>query len=248
MKKKFLILIALLSSILCPLHAMEQNTDNLSQALQKKHPESSHQCDNYSIKLLTGNAVKEILPFVSTQVITAFREYPYLYEGKYEEEMDFRTSLAQHHNTAVAVAYHKETPVGFLTGYTFVNFDPHFKGSMELFKQANLKPEEYYYLGEVIIVPEHRGGPLCGNLFDTMENYVQNLGYQSTCMVTEEHESHPLKPKNYRSLVALWEYLGYQKTSLVIYLNWLTHQPDGSVEDAKHPLTYWIKQLAQQNK
>ena len=69
MKNKSLILVTLLFSTLCPLHGMEQNTRELHQALQKKYLESriikSQQSNDYTIKLVTGNAVEQFLPFVS---------------------------------------------------------------------------------------------------------------------------------------------------------------------------------------
>jgi GNAT superfamily N-acetyltransferase len=199
--------------------------------------------DNYSIKLITGDAVEQFLPFVATQAITTFSQYPYLYCGNYEEEINIRTPFVKFKETAIAIAYYKEAPVGFLTGYKFTVFDSHFIGSINLFRHAGLNPEEYYYFGEIIIIPEHRGNQLSTKLFTVLENYAQNLGYKAACIVTEEHESHPLRPNNYKSLKPLWNFLGYQKTSLIIYSSWQTYQPDGSVIEEEHPLTYWIKEF-----
>jgi len=211
----------------------------LTNIMIQAHVDSS----NYNIKIITGDTLEQFLPFVATQAITTFKEYPYLYCGNYEEEINFRTLLAQSQDSAIAVAYYEQTPIGFVTGYTFTSFASHFEGSINLFTQANLNSEEYYYFGEIIIMPEHRGNQLSSKLFNALENYAQNLGYKAACIVTEEHESHPLKPNNYQSLDPLWNLLGYKKTSLIIYFKWQTYQPDGNVIEEKHPLTYWIKEF-----
>jgi GNAT superfamily N-acetyltransferase len=196
---------------------------------------------DYTIELITGKNLKQFLPFIAEQCITTFKEYPYLYCGDYEEEINFRTPLVELHDSSLAVAYYKGTVIGFLTGYKFTDFGSHFTKSIDLFIESGLKPEEYYYFGEIIIVPEHRGNHLSSKLFSVLESYAQKLGYKATCIVTEEHESHPLKPRNYPAHDSLWNFLGYQKTSFVTNMNWQTYQSDGSVADQMHPLTYWIK-------
>ena len=204
-------------------------------------PQLHQDSHNYTIKVITGDAVEQFLPFIATQVITTFKDYPYLYCGNYEEEISFRTLLTQSQDNAIAVAYYKETPIGFLTGYPFTSFASHFEGSIDLFMHADLDTEQYYYFGEIIIIPEHRGHQLSSQLFNVLENYAQNLGYKAACIVTEEHETHPLKPDNYKSLEPLWNFLKYKKTSLITYCSWSTYQSDGNVIMQEHPLTYWIK-------
>ena len=200
----------------------------------------------YTIKLLTKEEVKPLLPFVATLRINIFREYPYLYDGNLKEEMDDLEQCAQVPHNALAIAYHKETPIGFLYGIPLIEFKSHFENPVvDLFKDKNLAPETCYYFADVIILPEHRGNGLTKKLFDTLEIYAQEQGYCSASFITESHDIHPLKPVDYKPLEPLWKYLQYKKTGLQSEGSWLTHQPDKSVTKQKHVADIWFKQLKQ---
>lgn len=206
-------------------------------------------CENsnpYSIKLLTNQEVTPLLPFVASLRINVFREYPYLYDGNFKEEMDDLEHCAQLPHNAIAIAYHKNTPIGFLYGIPLVEFQSHFENPViDLFKEKNLQPETCYYFADVIILPEHRGNHLTKKLFDVLEAYAQENGYSSASFITENHEVHPLKPVDYKSLAPLWTYLQYKKTGLQSEGSWQTHQPDGSIKKQKHLADIWFKQLKQ---
>lgn len=205
---------------------------------------ASENNNSYSIKLLTKEEVTPLLPFVANLRINIFREYPYLYEGNFKEEMDDLEHCAKLPKNALAIAYHEDTPVGFLYGIPLVEFAPHFENSvLDLFKEKNLEPESCYYFADIIILPEHRGNNLSKKLFDALEMYAQEQGYRSASFITESHESHPLKPINYKSLDPLWNSLQYKKTDLTSYGSWLTHQPDGSITRQRHSADIWFKHL-----
>ncbi len=199
------------------------------------------QPESFDVRLLLVNESKDVLPFVSNLRLTYFREYPYLYEGSIDEEKVYLDWLTKLPNSAVVVAYLKDEPVGFITGAPFCNYDEHFKGSIELFESAGLKPSSYYYVSEVIVVPKHRGKGLARKLFAAIEEYAKRLHFTACCFVTESYEAHPLKPENYRSLTPLWHKLGYEKSALSITYSWQTLQYDKSVTTQTHNLDYWLK-------
>lgn len=198
----------------------------------------------YTVKIFTKEAVNEFLPFVATIRINIFKEYPYLYEGNFDEEMVDLESCAQLTDNAIAIAYHHETPVGFLYGIPLVEFAPHFENPVvELFNDKKLSPETCYYFADIIILPEHRGKNLSKKLFDALETYAQEQGYTSASFITESHDIHPLKPLDYKSLDPLWSSLQYKKTGLTSYGSWQTHQPDGSIARQRHSAEIWFKNL-----
>jgi hypothetical protein len=197
---------------------------------------------DYSIKVLTGAETQSLLPFVANLRINIFREYPYLYEGNFKEEMDDLEHCAQLLHNALAIAYYKNTPVGFLYGIPLTEFASHFENSViDLFKNKDLDPAICYYFADIIILPEHRGNHLSSRLFTALENYAQEQGYLSGSFITESHDKHPLKPDNYKSLDPLWNSLNYNKTGLMSYGSWQTHQPDGSVSRQQHSADIWFK-------
>lgn len=198
--------------------------------------------DSYIIRIHTKEDLQEVFPFVAHCRINVFREYPYLYEGNFGEEMNDLEHCAQFMHNAVAIAYYKSIPVGFLYGMPFVEFAPHFESPViDLFKDNNLIPETCYYFADIIILPEHRGNNLSKKLFSALEHYAQKQGYCSASFITESHDIHPLKPINYKSLDPLWNSLHYKKTGLVSYGSWQTHQPDGSISRQRHSADIWLK-------
>ncbi len=204
---------------------------------------SASNAERYSIHVLIGTEVRSLIPFVAQQRIAIFREYPYLYEGNIDEEYRYLDWFSKLSQSAVAVAYVDNNPVGFITGTSFVEFDAHFNGSQDIFKAAGLNPEDYYYFSEVIVMPEHRGHNLCTQLFQALERVAHHqFGYTKGCFVTESHKEHPLKPKNYKELDPLWTALGYAKTSMAIHFRWTTIQPQGQAKEKEHSMHYWIKE------
>jgi len=197
--------------------------------------------DNYTLKLVTGSEQKQLISFIAQQRISSYREYPYLYEGNIEEETVYLSWLVALPHSAIAVAYLGSEPVGFVSGASCVDFDEHFKGSIDIFKKAGLLPEAYYYFTDVIVAPEHRGHALGARLFGLIEQHAQSLGYSAGCCVTESHETHPLKPAHYKSIDSLLSNLAYKRSSMAIHFNWLTRQVHGDSIAQEHILTYWLK-------
>ncbi len=205
---------------------------------------SSENKEDYIIKILTQEEIKPLIPFVAQARITVFRDYPYLYEGNVDDEMNDLDKYAQHSHSALAIAYHQDVPVGFLCGSDFIHYSPMFENPIiDIFKEEGLEPEKHYYFADIILLAEHRRKGLSPKLFATLESYAQSKGYKSTCFVTEYHHNHPLKPKNHRSLVPLWNNLGYNKSPILAYASWPTHQADGTVKTQQHPLIFWFKKL-----
>lgn len=199
----------------------------------------------YTIKVLTHKELEPLLPFVAQLRVDIFKNYPYLYDGDIQEEMDDLQKYAQDDNSALAIAYRNDTPIGFLGGSDLTAYSWHFENSVpDMFKNAGLNPQEYYYFTDVIILPEHRGNGLSPQLFKALEKYAQNKGSNGSCFITEHHENHPLKPDNHKSLVPLWNGLNYKKSTLITYASWPTHQADGTIKQERHPLVFWFKNLA----
>ncbi len=197
----------------------------------------------YSVEVLTGNKLKELLPFVVTQRMTVFSGYPSLYAGNFAEESKDFTLFAQSSDSAIAVAYYDKTPVGLLTGSSFVNYTSDFPDVVSLFNKKNINQKRCYYFPEIIISPEHRGKKLSHQLFKALENHAKKLGYQKGSLINEYNPDHPLKPAHYKSLAPLWNTLGYKKTPTTVRISWPTYQPDGSVQEEEHNLNFWMKDL-----
>jgi GNAT superfamily N-acetyltransferase len=195
----------------------------------------------FTIKIFKTQDMEPLFPFVASQLLTTFKDYPYLYDGNYNEVMGYLGWFATLPYSTLAIAYHDNQPVGFLTGTSFIDFDKHLNGSIEAFNNAQINPEAYYYFAECIVMPEHRNKSLSTKLFKTLEEEARSQGFSHYCLVTESHDNHPLKPDNYNSLDPIWKKLGYNKSSITLPWRWATFQPDGTTRMQEHALTYWLK-------
>jgi GNAT superfamily N-acetyltransferase len=207
----------------------------------------SAQNSDYTIKLLVGDQMQEMLPVLADWRFTYFHGYPYLYDGmanseSIERERNYGKDLMKYAHSAIAVAYLDDKPVGLLSGASLVDFCGHF-GDADGFRAIDVDPITLYYFAEVIILPGHRNKGLAGRLFKELEVWVIAQGYEYGCFVVEDHQSHPLKPENYKEHDPLWHSLGYQKTNIITKYEWNTVQPDGPSRTQMHELTYWAKKF-----
>ncbi len=199
--------------------------------------------EGYHVRLLTGNAMQYMIPFIAQQRVDAYRGYPYLYEGNLSEGYELLEWHAQVPYATFAIAFHEDVPVGCALGIPFTLYGPHFMGSVELFKSHGIDPDCFYYITDIIILEEHRGKSLATRLTECVETYSMSVGFGYVCFTSESHEHHPLKPEGYKELDALWAHLGYHKTNLVTYAAWNTIQVEGPSRVQDHPLPYWIKKV-----
>lgn len=200
--------------------------------------------EGYSIELFVKD-IAPYLPFVAEQRIAVYREYPYLYDGKMDEEIAYLEWFSKLKHSAIVIAFYNNEPVGFITGTSLAAFDFYYAGSVNLFNNAGLSYDTYYYFSDAIVLPEHRNKLLVTQMAQMLEEHADILGYTATCFVSESYESHPLKPEGYKELDGLFKKNGYSKTDMIITYNWPTLQIDGTDKMQIHPMNYWIKNLEQ---
>ena len=203
------------------------------------------EAQEFTFKLLTGEPLQELKFYMIAQRITEFKEYPYLYEANHTEEHEHAEWFLNLPDTAAAVVYFENMPVGYISGTSLVDFDANFKGSIHQFKAAGLNPYEYFYISEAIIEKRYRNNKLLRPMHELLEKYAQERGYTSICFVTEEHKFHPLKPTDYKPLDDVYKKAGYTKTDVTIQFSYMTIQPNGVIAHQAHLFTYWIKDITQ---
>ncbi|HEV2601174.1 MAG TPA: hypothetical protein VGT41_02650 [Candidatus Babeliales bacterium] len=195
--------------------------------------------DQYIFELITGQKLQTVVPFMVEQRVAIFSGYPY-FEGDTVAQKEYVQWFAELPGVVAAVAYYNGLPVGFVTGIGFIELEPHFVGSSQLFQDNGLDPKDFYYVPEAMITAEHRGKLLFQELHDLIERHARGLGYKASCLLEESHEQHPLKPANYKGPEGAFVKAGYRKTQMFIPCSWATFQPDGSVSNQEHILRYWI--------
>ncbi|MGE0207083.1 MAG: GNAT family N-acetyltransferase [Candidatus Babeliales bacterium] len=199
--------------------------------------------EQYSFALVKGDAVEQIFPLYRYLYLVEYQEYPYLYKGNAQEVEEYITFLKDQPDTVVAIVYYNDEPVGFACATSFLNFDKHFEGSAQVFKDAGLQPEDYFYGADVFIQKEHQGNFLSKKLLQALEEHAQQSGYNKICFIYESYDEHPSKPSDFVDPEPVYQRLGYIKTDLATKFTWNTILPDGTTNDREHVLTYWVKNI-----
>jgi hypothetical protein len=197
---------------------------------------------SFKIKKMTHCTEQEI-DVLAQMRITYFREYPYLYEGTKEYEVHYLGEYQQKAIDAYLVqAFNGDDLVGILTGCAFISDIEIVRDGAGFFREKGLSAEQYYYIGEAIIIPEYRAEKILPRLLYTLGREVKKLNrYQSLCFLTViRHEDDERKPHNYRSTDNLWEKLGCQRPGITASFEWPTIMHDNSVQNISNDVEFWM--------
>ena len=190
-----------------------------------------------TIRILEGSEIDPYLDQIAAARIKFFKEFPYLYEGVTEYEKAYLQMYRDVKDARIIIGEKDGKIVGFTTGVP-LNGDNKFLKELSVFFD---RPEDYYYLGEVIINPEYRDLtiPLTG--MRVFEEMARSLGYPKICFIGVEREKdHPLRPHNHRDIAPLMMRLGYTKTNHIFETSYSTIQPDGTVKDTPNKMVVWV--------
>ncbi len=184
--------------------------------------------------------------------LTYFREFPYLYEGNEQDEINYANSLIRHDDGFISIYLEKNkqevinifNPIGIFTGTPLSQMLKHFHG-LDTYFQAEHDITKYYYFGELIIQPNYRGHGLAKHMLKTLCNEIRQRGYHyATLLTVDREENHPQQPINYQgSNDILWQKLGFQRTNTKIKLAWQTYINDDESCSLDNTLSFWVKKL-----
>lgn len=172
--------------------------------------------------------------------IKVFREYPYLYEGSMDYEMDYIHRYSRSQDAFLFAVYDGPQMVG---ATTCIPLQDEMEEIRQPFEAAGHDIGSVFYFGESLLLPSYRGLGLGHRFFDKRESHAKSFKtYSKTafCSVNRPQD-HPLKPRNYRSNESFWKKRGYTKNpDLTCRLSWLDLQ---GMEPTHKELTFWTKEL-----
>lgn len=173
--------------------------------------------------------------------IEVFKDFPYLYEGSIEYELDYIKTYSNAPNAFVFAIYDGTKMIGATTCVPLIDETPNVKAS---FEQASIPVDQVCYFGESILLNEYRGKGYGHLFFDEREKFALSLHDKiSICAFcsVDRPENHPLKPANYRSNNEFWIKRGYaEQKTLQCNMSW--KDIDKENEDEK-TLTFWTKTI-----
>lgn len=189
-------------------------------------------------QLLTGNGIADVLDDLATLRLEIFREYPYLYEGRREDELKYLGSYAAAPDACVILARDGSNVIGAATGMPLIHEDAQM---IDAFAGAALPLEKIYYIGELLFRPAYRNGGLGQKLLGQIESHICTLGRYSrlTCATVERPDDHPLRPSGYIPITSFLDRTGFVRlTGVTAHFTW--RETDGVKRD--HPMQFWLKE------
>ncbi|CAH2030267.1 GNAT family N-acetyltransferase [Trichlorobacter ammonificans] len=169
--------------------------------------------------------------------LTIFREYPYLYDGRLEDERHYLSHYADH--GSVLAALDGGTIVGAITGMPLDREPPDFTRP---FRNAGRDPAQYYYIGELLLQAPYRGSGLGSRMLAQFEQQIRQAARftQACCATVVRPDDHPLRPAGFRPVEPFCRRHGYAPVpGAVVQVAW--RQLDGT--RPRNSLQYWEKTL-----
>lgn len=192
-----------------------------------------------SYKKYIGAEIEQILAPLSQLRIAVFRDFPYLYEGSFEYEMEYLQVYVNAPEAMVFTVWDKEQLVGACTCIPLSDESPEVQ---EPFIQQQIPIERVFYFGESLLLKAYRGQGIGHLFFDEREQHAQSFGFQEAyfCAVIRP-ENHELKPTDYYPNDVFWSKRKYTKQpELVCSMSWLDLNEK---EETSKDLVFWKKSL-----
>lgn len=193
------------------------------------------------IKKFTGHAIEEAILDLAALRIAVFREYPYLYDGTVEYELEYLRTYVETPKSLLAAVYDGPAMVGATTACPLSDEVESFR---KPFETAGMDVEKIFYFAESVLLPAYRGRGLYREFFAVREARARETGDfdLTTFCGVERPPDHPAKPEGYVPLDARWTRLGYQKRpDLRTVFSW---REIGEDRDSEKPMVFWTKELA----
>ena len=197
-----------------------------------------------TVEIYVGKDSADYIEAVSRLRIQIFKEYPYLYEGELDYERRYMQGYTSDDKAMIAIARVDGILAGVSTGIPLVSDSEIVSDAKKVFSQENIDIGDFYYYGEVIVLPEFRGQGITTKLYSSQNDLIKTWGFKHVCILTVLiYEHHPLKPLTYRSPDGMWQHLGFFRNKLSVDYHWPTIQPDSSVKDVSNTLEFWTMPL-----
>lgn len=190
-------------------------------------------------QIVTGQQFQQHINTIAALRILIFKEYPYLYDGDIQTEMDYLKSYSKSKNSVLIIVKDKQKVIGAVIGIPLAEAD---EIILPPFAQ-NQSIHSIFYLGEILLLKEYRGKGIGYQMYRMFEDLVrQKKQYHKIAIAEVIRDQHdPRKPKNYISVHKLLERLGYVKHPEMVIL--ASYKEVDSTGKIPHSLVYSFKDL-----
>lgn len=193
-----------------------------------------------TVRPVSGSDLERWIEPLARLRTAVFREFPYLYVGNADYEARYLGRYVESPNAVIVLALHGEEVVGASTAMPMADEMDEVKAP---FLAEGYRPEDVFYLGESVLLPDYRGLGLGVRFFEEREGHAHRLGgfrYATFCAVDRPHD-HPRRPADYVPLDRFWRKRGYERhPELHTHIAWQDLDENG---ESDKPMTFWVKRL-----
>ena len=189
--------------------------------------------------ILTGTAVEDFLNDIASLRIEIFREFPYLYDGRREDELHYLKLYSVTPESFVIIINDGEKVAGAATGMPLCHETTEL---VEPFSGTSYPVDEIFYVGELLFYPEHRNRGMGMQLVRMVEEQIRSYSTYRylTCATVVRPDDHPLRPTDYIPIDRFLAHTGFSLLpGITTSFTWL--ETDGVRRC--HPMNFWIKEM-----
>lgn len=191
------------------------------------------------IKLLHSNEALDYIPDLAQLRISIFAEFPYLYNGNMDYEKNYLEKFLQSPDSIIFIASAEDKIAGACTAIPLK--DEH-EDMQKPFLQRNEAISAYFYLSEILLLPEYRRLGLGNKIINACINYATSLAYPYVCLSTViRAEDHPRRPLNYHSADLFFQKHGFEK--MKNYICKFSWQDWDENQESDKSMQFWRKKL-----
>lgn len=187
------------------------------------------------VRVIPRDSVAEVLPTIAELRIAVFREFPYLYDGDATYERAYLRRYVESDGAVILGAFAGDRLVGASTGLPLVAEPDDVTAP---FVAAGESLQSWFYFGESVLLPEHRGHGVGARFMDAREAHARALGLSRTCFCrVVRPDDHARRPADYVALDAFWRRRGYAPLpGYTASMSW--RDLDETTASAK-PMEFW---------
>lgn len=189
---------------------------------------------------LKGGEIRPYVMELAKLRLAIFKEFPYLYEGSIEDELEYMKIYMHSPDSIMIVALDNQKAVGIATAMPLKQFT--ITECQKPFLDLSMNISDIFYFGESVLDKNYRGQGIYRQFFQEREAAAKAYGSHTvTFCAVERSKNHPHCPQNYRSLDKVWEHFGYKKhPEILTYFVW---KDIGDKHKTAKPMIFWMKQL-----
>ena len=190
-------------------------------------------------EIATGHEFQQYTNEIAALRMLVFKEYPYLYDGDMQTELDHLNDYSKSKNSILIIVKDEQKVIGAVTGIPLAEVDEVF-----LTPFAKNEPiDSIFHLGEILLLKEYRGKGIGYKTYKLFEDLVREKKQYNKIAIIEvvRDQDDPRKPKNYISARKFWEKMGYtEHPKMVIHT---FYKEVDSPEKVPHTLVYSFKDM-----